>query len=71
MQRRVQVGHSSSTLRALPQQRPAAVPAAPRLLGGGPHPLSSQEVKNYSPGNMEQAPCRGHEASPQSGLGVG
>ena len=35
MQRRVQVGHISPTLRALPQQRPAAFPAAPRLLGGG------------------------------------
>ena len=29
------------------------------------------QVKNYSPGYMEQAPSRGHEASPQSGLGVG
>jgi hypothetical protein len=28
-------------------------------------------VKNYSPGFMEQAPSRGYEASPQSGLGVG
>ena len=28
-------------------------------------------VKNHSPGYMEQAPSRGHEASPQSGLGVG
>ena len=37
MQRRVQVGHGSSTLRALPQQRPAAVPAAPGR--GGPHPM--------------------------------
>ena len=33
--------------------------------------LFSQSVRNYSPGNMEQAPSRGHEASPQSGLGVG
>ena len=32
---------------------------------------SSQKVRNYSPGYMEQAPSRGHEASPQSGLGVG
>ena len=31
----------------------------------------SQEVTNCSPGYMEQAPSRGHEASPQSGLGVG
>ena len=31
----------------------------------------SRIVKNYSPGYMEQAPSRGHEASPQSGLGVG
>ena len=30
----------------------------------------SQESKN-SPGYMEQAPSRSHEASPQSGLGVG
>ena len=29
------------------------------------------QVKNYSPGYMEQTPSRGHEASPQSGLGVG
>ena len=28
-------------------------------------------VKNYSPGYMEQEPRRGHEASPQIGLGVG
>ena len=31
----------------------------------------TSQVKNYSPGYMEQAPSRGHEASPQSGLGVG
>ena len=31
----------------------------------------SSQVKNYSPGNMEHASSRGHEASPQSGLGVG
>ena len=31
----------------------------------------AQKVKNYSPGHIEQAPSRGHEASPQSGLGVG
>lgn len=30
-----------------------------------------RQVKNYFPGNMEQASSRGHEASPQSGLGVG
>ena len=34
-------------------------------------PQESSQVKNYSPGNMEQASSRGHEASPQSGLGVG
>ena len=28
-------------------------------------------VKNYPPGYMEQAPSRGHKASPQIGLGVG
>ena len=31
----------------------------------------SSQVKSYSLGYMEQAPSRGHEASPQSGLGVG
>ena len=34
-------------------------------------PRKSSQVRNYSPGNMEQAPSSGHEASPQSGLGVG
>ena len=34
-------------------------------------PPSQVKDKNYSPGYMEQAPSRGHEASPQSGLGVG
>ena len=29
------------------------------------------DVTSYSPGYMEQAPSRGHEVSPQSGLGVG
>ena len=29
------------------------------------------QVRNYSPGYTGQAPSRGHEASPQSGLGVG
>ena len=33
--------------------------------------LHSSQVKNYSPGYMEQAPSRGHEASLQSGLDVG
>ena len=33
--------------------------------------FKSSQVKNYSPGNMEKASSRGHEASPQSGLGVG
>ena len=32
--------------------------------------MVSSQVKNYSPGNIEQASSRGHEASPQSGLGV-
>ena len=32
---------------------------------------TDSQVKNYSPGYMDQAPSRGHEASPQSGLGVG
>ena len=34
-------------------------------------PAEPSQVKNYSPGYMEQAPSRDHEASPQSGLGVG
>ena len=29
------------------------------------------QVNNYFPGNTEQLPRRGNEASPQSGLGVG
>ena len=33
----------------------------------GPTAAPSSQVKNYSPGNMEQASSRGHEASPQSG----
>ena len=33
--------------------------------------VSRSQVKNYSPGYMGQAPSRGHDASPQSGLGVG
>ena len=32
--------------------------------------VESSQVRNYSPGYMEQAPSRGHKASPQSGLGV-
>ena len=32
---------------------------------------SPSQVQIHSPGNMEQASSRGHEASPQSGLGVG
>ena len=28
------------------------------------------QVRNYYPGYIEQAPSRGYEASPQSGLGV-
>ena len=31
----------------------------------------SSEVRNYSQGYIEQAPRRGHEASPQSGLVLG
>jgi len=31
----------------------------------------SSQVKNYSPGYMEQAPSRDHDARPQGGLGVG
>ena len=34
-------------------------------------PLTARQVRNYSPGNMEQASSRGHEASPKSGLDVG
>ena len=34
-------------------------------------PWSQPHVRSYSPGYMEQAPSRGHEASTQSGLGVG
>ena len=33
--------------------------------------VESSQVKNYSPGYMEQAPSSGHQASPQSGLDVG
>ena len=33
--------------------------------------LSLCQVRNYSPGYMEQTPSRGHKASPQSGLVVG
>ena len=33
--------------------------------------LPEANIKNYSPGHMEQTPSRGHEANPQSGLGVG
>ena len=33
--------------------------------------LKSSQVKYCPPGNMEKASSRGHEASPQSGLGVG
>ena len=29
------------------------------------------KARNFSPGNMEQAPSRGHEASSQIGRGVG
>ena len=28
------------------------------------------QVENYSPGNMEEAPSRGHKARLQSGVGV-
>ena len=33
--------------------------------------VSALPSRSLSPGYMEQAPSRGHEASPQSGLGVG
>ena len=33
--------------------------------------FSQSQVRNCSPGLMEQTPSRGHEASPQSRLGVG
>ena len=32
---------------------------------------SQVKVKDNSPGYMKQAPSRGHEASPQNGLGMG
>jgi len=38
---------------------------------GAASQVKSSQVRNYSPGYMEQAPSRGHGASPQSGLGVG
>jgi hypothetical protein len=40
-----------------------------RLLQGRAQPKARQEVRNYFPGTMEQAPCTGHGTSPQSGLG--
>jgi hypothetical protein len=46
-------------------------------LGGATGPYlslvqaKSSQVKNCSPGYMEQSPSRGHDASLQSGLGVG
>ena len=40
-------------------------------LWGGRLDLGRYQVRNYSPGYMEQAKSRGHEASPQSGLGMG
>ena len=33
--------------------------------------IKPSQVKNNSPGNTEQAPSRGHKASPQSGLDMG
>ena len=33
--------------------------------------VMDSQASNYSPGYMEQAPSRSHEASPQSGLGFG
>ena len=44
-----------------------AVSSSPGRAVGG----RSSQVRTYSPGNMEQAPSRGHEARPQSGLGAG
>ena len=49
----------------------AAACSGGSLAAGAASGFLSSQVKNYSPGNMEQAPSRGHEASPQSGLGVG
>ena len=40
-------------------------------LGGAMGLYLSLQVNKYYPGYMEQAPSRGHEASPQIGLGVG
>ena len=41
-------------------------------VGGVVGPLSaSSQARNCSPGYMEQAPSRGHEASPQSRMGAG
>ena len=39
--------------------------------GMSAEPKVEAKIKSYSPRYMEQAPIRGHEASPQSGLGVG
>ena len=36
-----------------------------------PRSAASRNCKSYPPGYMKQAPSRGHEASPQSGLGAG
>ena len=57
-------------------ERGSGIPMHPPLEPGGflEEGLSynkSSQVKNYSPGCIEQAPSRGHEASPQSGLGAG
>ena len=48
----------------------ASAAAAQQPGGAGTGKSRPRQVKNYSPGYMEQAPSRGHEASPQSGLGV-
>ena len=55
------------------QKRASAEPATAedKTVGRGRRDNRVKEVKNYSLGNMEQAPSRSNEASPQSGLGVG
>ena len=55
------------------QVEAAAQPTAEEIGGRRTRVMAhrSSQVKNYSTGNMEQASSRGHEASPQSGLGVG
>ena len=54
-----------------PLQPGSISPQGPFKNHGFPQGKRASQVKNHSPGNMEQASSRGHEASPQSGLGVG